>query len=156
MTKPAPAPAATAPSKVVKELTRALADTFALAVKTHGAHWNVRGPGFFRLHAAFEEQYQELYLAADELAERIRALGEDAPASLRQLSELASASDVPRADDNAMVRSLRDDHRRLAQQLRESISDAQEAEDEPTADILIKRAQSHDKTAWMLSATLGE
>lgn len=151
-----PAPAATTPSVVVKDLTRILAETFALAVKTHGAHWNVRGPGFFRLHAAFEAQYQELYLAADELAERIRALGEDAPASLRQLAELSAISETPRADDEALVRALRDDHRRLADRLRAAIVVTQEAGDEATADLLIGRVQSHDKTAWMLSATLGE
>lgn len=153
----APAPAASAPSTVVKDLTRILAETFALAVKTHGAHWNVRGPGFFRLHAAFEEQYQELYLAADELAERIRALGEDAPASLRQLADLGGAGETVRSqDDGALVRSLRDDHRRLAERLRGAITAAQEAGDEATADVLIGREKSHDKTAWMLTATLGE
>jgi starvation-inducible DNA-binding protein len=152
----APAPAASSPSSVVKDLTTVLADTFALAVKTHGAHWNVRGAGFFRLHAAFEEQYQELYQAADELAERIRALGHDAPASLRQIADLSSHTDAPRTDDDALVRSLRDDHRRLADRLRGAIAAAQEGGDEATADVLISRAQSHDKTAWMLTATLGE
>ena len=152
----APATAASAPTAVVKDLTRILAETFALAVKTHGAHWNVRGPGFFRLHAAFEEQYQELYLAADELAERIRALGQDAPSSLRQLADLSAEGDIPRADDQAMVRALRDDHRRLAQRLRDAISGAQDAGDEGTADLMIGREKSHDKTAWMLSATLNE
>lgn len=150
------APAASAPSPVVKDLRRILAETFALAVKTHGAHWNVRGPGFFRLHAAFEAQYQELYLAADDLAERIRALGEEAPSSLRQLTELSNDSEPLRGTDEAMVRTLRDDHRRLAQSLRAAITVTQEAGDEPTADLLIGRARAHDKTAWMLTATLGE
>jgi len=158
MNQPAPAlaPAASAPSAVVKDLTRVLGDTYALAVKSHGAHWNVRGPGFFRLHAAFEEQYKELFLAADEVAERIRALGEDAPASLRQLSELSSISDTTRCDDDALVRALREDHRRVAERCRAALTVAENAGDEGTADILIARIKAHDKTAWMLNATLGE
>jgi starvation-inducible DNA-binding protein len=156
MNKPAPAVAAKAPSAVVQDLTRVLADTYALAVKTHGAHWNVRGHGFFRLHAAFEEQYKDLFLAADELAERVRALGVDAPSSIRQLTDLSTLDDLAKSDDDALVRALRDDHRRIAERAREAIKRAQEAGDEPTADLLIGRAQAHDKTAWMLSATLGE
>lgn len=151
-----PAPAASTPSAVVKDLTGILAATIALAVKTHGAHWNVRGPGFFRLHAAFETQYQELYLAADELAERLRALGEAAPASLGQLTDLSSISETPRSDDDALVRVLRDDHRHLADRLRTAIVVAKAAGDEQTAELLIGRIRSHDKTAWMLTATLGE
>lgn len=156
MNKSAPAVAASAPSIVVKHLTQVLADTYALAVKTHGAHWNVRGHGFFRLHAAFEEQYTELFLAADELAERIRALGVDAPTSIRQLAELSSLADGAKGDDDTLVRGLRDDHRRIAERARGAIAEAQEAGDEATADLLIGRSQAHDKTAWMLSATLGE
>lgn len=152
----ASAPAASAPNSVVKDLTSVLADTYSLAAKTHGAHWNVRGPGFFRLHSAFEEQYQALFLAADDLAERIRALGQDAPASLRQLAELSSVSETSRTDDDALVRALREDHRRLAERCRAAITVAQEFKDESTADLLIGRAQAHDKTAWMLSATLSE
>lgn len=156
MSKPSPAPAATAPSAVVKVLTQVLADTYALAVKSHGAHWNVRGPGFFRLHAAFEEHYQELLLAADDLAERIRALGEDAPTSLQQLSKLTSIGETARCDDDSLVRALREDHRRIAERCRAAITVAQDAGDEATTDMLITREKSHDKTAWMLSATLGE
>jgi starvation-inducible DNA-binding protein len=141
---------------VVDSLTRVLADTYTLGVKTHGAHWNVRGPGFFRLHEAFEQQYKELLLAADDLAERIRALGRDAPASMRQLCDLSSITDTTATDDDGLVRALRDDHRRISKRCHDAIGDAQEAEDEATADLLIKRAQEHDKTAWMLSATLAE
>ncbi len=153
---PASATAATAPSAVIKDLTQILADTYALAVKTHGAHWNVRGAGFFRLHAAFEDQYTELFLAADDIAERVRALGEDAPSSLRQLNELSSLGEVPKGDDDALVRALRDDHRRLSERARKAVPGAQEGKDEASADLLIGRARAHDKTAWMLSATLGE
>lgn len=156
MSKAAPASAVTASSAVVKILTEVLADTYALAVKSHRAHWNVRGPGFFRLHVALEEPYQELLLAADDLAERIRALGEDAPTSLQQLSKLTSISETARCDDDSLVRTLREDNRRIAERCRAAITVAQEAGDEVTTDMLITRAKSHDKTAWMLSATLGE
>ena len=156
MNKPAAATAATAPSAVVKDLTQILADTYALAVKTHGAHWNVRGAGFFRLHLAFEEQYTELFLAADELAERVRALGVDAPSSIRQLSEISSIGETPKGDDDTLVRALRDDHRRTSERARKAIPVAQEGGDEATADLLIGRSRAHDKTAWMLSSTLGE
>lgn len=150
------APAASAPTPVVKHLTKILADTYVLGVKTHGAHWNVRGPGFFRLHAAFEEQYLALLLAADELAERVRALGEDAPGSMAQLCALSSIGETVKVDDDALVRALREDHRVVSKCCRDATKIAQLAGDEPTADLLIKRAQVHDKTAWMLSATLGE
>jgi len=153
---PASATAVGSPSAVVKELTQVLADTYALAVKTHGAHWNVRGAGFFRLHSAFEEQYTELFLAADEVAERIRALGVDAPSSIRQLTELSSIPDTTKGDDDDLVRALRDDHRRISERARKAVAAAQEGHDEGTADLLIGRAKAHDKTAWMLSATLGE
>ena len=156
MNKPAGAIAAFAPTTVVKDLIQVLADTYALAVKTHGAHWNVRGAGFFRLHAAFEEQYTQLFLAADELAERVRALGLDAPSSILQLTELSSIGESTTRDDDTLVRALRDDHRRVAERCRVAVAVAQEAKDEGTADLLIGRARAHDKTAWMLSATISE
>jgi starvation-inducible DNA-binding protein len=154
MTKPSPA--VTSSSTVVKQLTKLLGDTYALAVKSHGAHWNVRGPGFFRLHAAFEQQYRDLLEAADVLAERIRALGENAPTSMPQLSSLSNLSDSTTVEGDGLVRTLREDHRTLSGRCREAISVAQNAKDDATLDLLIKRAQEHDKTAWMLSATLGE
>ncbi len=156
MNKTAGATAASAPTTVVKDLIQVLADTYALAVKTHGAHWNVRGAGFFRLHAAFEEQYTQLFLAADDLAERVRALGSDAPSSMLQLTELSSIGESATRDDDTLVRALRDDHRRVAERCRNTARMAQEGKDEGSADLLIGRARAHDKTAWMLSATLGE
>jgi starvation-inducible DNA-binding protein len=132
-----------------------MADTYVLVVKTHGAHWNVRGSGFFELHAAFEAQYQALLVAADDLAERVRALGQDVPATMSQLAALSNIGETSQTDGTSLVRALRDDHRAIAKRCRDAIAPAQEAKDEPTADLLIKRAQQHDKTAWMLSATLG-
>ncbi len=155
----APAPLAAkdalAPVKpIVGHLTAVLADTYALGVKTHGAHWNVRGAGFFRLHTAFEQQYQALFLAADEVAERIRALGSDAPGSMRQLLELSSVGEPPSSSSRELVTALRDDHRALSEACRQALAEAQEDGDEATADLLIKRTSDHDKVAWMLEATL--
>lgn len=141
---------------VIQDLTKVLANTYVLGVKTHGAHWNVKGPGFFRLHAAFDEQYHELLLAADDIAERIRALGSAAPASMRQLLEQSSISEPPAADDVQLVRALRDDHRQLAKECRDATTEAEDADDKATADMLTGRSTAHDKTAWMLTATLGE
>src|SRR5260221_81439 len=95
--------------KIVKHLTKVLADTYVLGVKTHGAHWNVKGSGFFRLHTAFEEQYQGLFSAADVLAERIRALSSDAPGSMKQMLAISTVGEPPETQDESLVRALRDD-----------------------------------------------
>ena len=157
MTKPAPASHSTHsdPSTVVAQLSVILGNTYVLAVKTHGAHWNVKGPGFFRLHAAFDEQYHELLVAADELAERIRALDAPAPASMRQLLEHSSLNEPVVGDDMVMVRALRDDHRSVSTLIHAAIAIAHAAKDEGTVDLLVGRSKAHEKTAWMLTATLG-
>ena len=173
MNKPKPTPAAASASAttdtqaninaeahtanpVVQHLIKVVADTYVLGVKTHGAHWNVKGHGFFRLHAAFDAQYHELLLAADDIAERIRALDAAAPASMRQLLEHSDIGEPPLGDDQHLVRALRDDHRAIAKTCREAIVIAEEAKDAATADILIGRSRAHDKSAWMLTASLGE
>lgn len=140
-------------STVVKALSGVLADTYALAVKTHGAHWNVTGTGFFQLHAAFSEQYEALFEAADELAERIRALDEVAPAGIRALGKLATISDD--ADDHegrTLAKALRDDHRALSKACAKALAIAEKEGDEATVDLLVGRTEAHDKTAWMLGA----
>jgi len=142
--------------KVVKHLTKVVADTYVLGVKTHGAHWNVKGSGFFRLHTAFEQQYQGLLAAADVIAERIRALGSDAPGSMKQLLALSTVGEPSATADDGLVRGLRDDHRSLTATCRQALAKAQDAKDDATADLLISRIEDHDKTAWMLSATLGD
>lgn len=151
-----PPAAATAIPTVAQHLTRILADTYSLGVKTHGAHWNVRGASFFGLHAAFEEQYREMIAAADVIAERIRALGQPAPGSLRRLLELSSINEPPSGDGLDLVASLRDDHRQLSEEAEKAWVAAQEAGDEVTADLLIARISQHDKVAWMLSSFFGE
>lgn len=140
----------------VKQLTTVLADTYNLAVKTHGAHWNVRGSGFFRLHQAFDEQYHDLLEAADVLAERIRALAYNAPGSMRQLLALSSIGEPPSSDDHLLVEALRNDHCKLSESCSMALEEAKLANDDVTADMLIARIEAHDKTAWMLTATLGQ
>lgn len=147
---------ATTVTPVVQHLTKVLANTYVLGVTTHGAHWNVTGAGFFRLHAAFDAQYHELLEAADEIAERIRALGATAPVSMRQLLENSTLGDPPAGGDTELVRALRDDHRLVGKLCHEALAVANEAKDEVSVDLLIGRAKAHDKTAWMLTASLGE
>jgi starvation-inducible DNA-binding protein len=137
-------------------LSRLLADTYTLYLKTHNFHWNVTGPQFSALHTMFETQYTELALAVDLIAERIRALGEPAPGSysaFAKLSTIKEATDVPAATD--MVRILAEDQLAVVRTARSVFPLADAAHDEPTADLLTQRMQIHEKTAWMLRATLG-
>lgn len=137
-------------------LARLLADTYTLYLKTHNFHWNVTGPQFNSLHLMFEGQYTELALAVDLIAERIRALGEPAPGSYSAYAKLATikeADGVPAADE--MVRILAADQLAVVRTARSVFPLADAAHDEPTADLLTQRMQLHEKTAWMLRATLG-
>jgi len=137
-------------------LSRLLADTYTLYLKTHNFHWNVTGPMFNSLHLMFEQQYTELALAVDLIAERIRALGEPAPGSYRayaKLSKVEEAADGVDADE--MVRQLVVGAETVVRTAREVFPTAEKAGDEPTCDLLTQRMQLHEKTAWMLRATLG-
>ncbi len=137
-------------------LSRLLADTYTLYLKTHNFHWNVTGPQFNSLHLMFEGQYTELALAVDLIAERIRALGEPAPGSYSayaRLSSIAEADGVPEATE--MVRILAADQLAVVRTARSVFPLADAAHDEPTADLLTQRMQVHEKTGWMLRATLG-
>lgn len=132
-------------------LSRLLADTYTLYLKTHNFHWNVTGPMFNTLHLMFEQQYTELATAVDEIAERIRALGEPAPGSYSQYAELSSIREetgVPPAED--MIRQLVADQEAVVRTARSVFPAAEAASDEPTADLLTQRMQVHEKTAWML------
>lgn len=140
---------------IAEGLSRVLADTFALYLKTHSFHWNVTGPMFNTLHVMFMEQYTELWTALDELAERIRALGYPAPGSFTQFTKLASIAEettVPRATD--MIRQLVEGHEAVARTARAAFPIAEQANDQPTADLLTQRLQIHEKTAWMLRSLL--
>ena len=132
-------------------LSRLLADTYTLYLKTHNFHWNVTGPMFNTLHLMFETQYTELALAVDEIAERIRALGFPAPGTYKQFASLTSIEEpacVPNADE--MVRQLARYQERVAKTAREIFTLCEAASDEPSADLLTQRMQLHEKTAWML------
>jgi starvation-inducible DNA-binding protein len=141
--------------KIADGLSRLLADTFGLYLKTHNFHWNVEGPMFNTLHQMFMEQYTELWNALDEIAERIRALGFPAPggyADFERLSTIEDTRGVPEAMD--MVRLLVRGHETVARTAREVFDAAENGGDESTADLLTQRLQVHEKTAWMLRSLL--
>lgn len=139
--------------KVVSEgLSRVLADTYTLYLKTQNFHWNVTGPHFGPLHTLFEEQYNELRLAADEIAERIRALGHFAPGSYAQFTELKSIAEAPTSPPNAeeMVKQLTGDNETLSRVARSVQTTAENAGDEVTIGMMVDRMAVHEKAAWML------
>lgn len=141
--------------KTADGLSRLLADSYTLYLKTHNFHWNVTGPTFSALHLLFEEEYTELANAVDEIAERIRALGFPAPGSYEQfleLSKIVEETGTPPAD--AMIRQLIDGQETVVQTAREVLPIAEEADDQPTLDILTRRMEAHEKNAWMLRSLL--
>jgi starvation-inducible DNA-binding protein len=141
---------------IAEGLSRVLADTYTLYLTTHNFHWNVTGPHFNSLHAMFMEQYTELWGSTDVIAERIRALGHYAPGSYAEFSKIATVPDVPRDPPKAMemVRILVKGHETVSRIAREFIPVAEEAGDDPTADMLTARCTVHDQTAWMLRSLL--
>ncbi|MBI4372279.1 MAG: DNA starvation/stationary phase protection protein [Candidatus Omnitrophica bacterium] len=142
---------------VVEGLSKFLADTYALYVKTQNFHWNVTGPLFPALHKFFEEQYQELALAVDVLAERIRALGYIAPGTFRDFIRLTSIEEEPDLPDaGGMTRSLMEGHELLSKKARILLTKADDEEDQATVDLLADRIRAHDKAAWMLRSSLAE
>ena len=141
--------------EIADGLSRLLADSYTLYLKTHNFHWNVTGPMFNTLHTMFEGQYTELATAVDEIAERIRALGEPAPGSYAQFAELTVISEetgTPSAED--MIRQLVEGQEAIARTARSVFPAAEKAGDEPTADLLTQRIQLHEKNAWMLRSML--
>lgn len=141
--------------KIAEGLSRLLADTFTLYLKTHNFHWNVTGPMFQTLHIMFMEQYNELWLATDPIAERIRALGFAAPGNYTEFAKLTAIKEtdgVPKAQD--MIRLLVEGNETVARTARGLFPIVEKASDEPTADLLTQRLQVHEKTAWMLRSLL--
>ena len=142
-------------STVVAALRQVVANSYALLGQTHLCHWNVRGPGFFALHTAFEEQYTELFTAVDEIAERIRSLGALAPGGLAQLAHMA---DIEELDEDAaattMVRHLAECHLRVVKSAAAAREEAAGAGDKESEDMMIARIQVHEKTIWMLDSFL--
>jgi len=142
---------------VARELSKALADSYALYLKTHGYHWNVRGPEFFSLHNLLEEQYREIWAALDEIAERIRALGELAPQSASAFANLTSIKDGdPEKDSSEMLKELIKDHGVVIATARAALDAADEVGDEASVDLMTVRLAAHEKAAWMLRSSLGE
>ena len=143
--------------QIADGLSRLLADTYTLYLKTHNFHWNVTGPMFTTLHTLFEQQYTELSLAVDVIAERIRALGAFAPGSYKQFGELSSIGEetgTPSA--NQMIKQLVKGQEAVTKTARSLFPLVDKANDEPSADLLTQRMQVHEKNAWMLRSLLEE
>jgi starvation-inducible DNA-binding protein len=140
---------------VAKHLSKLLADTYSLYLKTHSFHWNVTGPQFNSLHLMFETQYNELWLAADEVAERIRTLDVFAPGSYSQFAKLSSIKEESGVPEwKAMVNQLVEGHEIAAATARDTLKAANAAGDDGTADMVTGRLKAHEKTAWMLRSLL--
>ncbi|MEZ0233171.1 MAG: Dps family protein [Methylophilaceae bacterium] len=141
--------------KIAEGLSRFLADTYTLYLKTHYFHWNVTGPQFRTLHLMFEEQYNELWLAVDQIAERIRSLDFHAPGTYKEfikLTSIAETESVPNAQQ--MIRDLVTGHEAVVRTARSIFPVVDKASDEVSADLLTQRMQVHEKTAWMLRSLL--
>jgi starvation-inducible DNA-binding protein len=167
--KPQPGPVGNAPAidigiaaadrkRVADGLSHFLADSYTLYLKTHNFHWNVTGPMFNALHVMFETQYTEQWTALDEIAERIRALGFNAPGSYAEFSRLSSIPEEPGLGDGVdwreMVRQLTVGNEAVCRTARKVLQGADKAGDDPTVDLLTQRLQTHEKYAWMLRSLL--
>ncbi len=144
--------------KIADGLSHFLADSYTLYLKTHNFHWNVTGPMFNSLHVMFEGQYTEQWTALDEIAERIRALGFNAPGSYAEFTKLSSIKEEPGRTDGAdwreMVRQLTVGNEAVCRTARKGLQVADKAGDDPTVDLLTQRLQVHEKNAWMLRSLL--
>jgi starvation-inducible DNA-binding protein len=144
--------------KIAEGLARFLSDSFTLYLKTHNFHWNVTGSMFNALHTMFETQYNEQWIALDETAERIRALGFNAPGSYAEFIRLTSIPEEPGLSDTAdwreMVRQLVVGNEAVARTARKVLKTADDAGDDPTVDLMTQRLQVHEKNAWMLRSLL--
>jgi starvation-inducible DNA-binding protein len=142
--------------RIAEGLSRVLADSYMLYLKTHNFHWNVTGPNFHSLHEMFEEQYTDLAAAVDDIAERIRALGYYAPGSFEEYRELTSIDEATGVRDaNAMVEQLLKGNEQVIQTARKLFPVLNDASDEATLDLMTQRLHHHSKAAWMLRSTLG-
>ena len=141
--------------ELAKSLGRALAETYILYLKTQGFHWNVVGPMFYGLHKLTETQYEDLAVAVDDLAERIRALGHPAPATFAKFLEIGKIKEMsgtPSTEEG--IRALVADHEMISRTFREAVQVADDDDDIVTADMLTDRIKFHEKAAWMLRSTL--
>ena len=141
--------------KIAAGLSRLLADTYTVYLKTHNFHWNVTGPMFNTLHLMFETQYNELWTATDAIAERIRSLGHPAPGTYAEFGKLTSIKETPgQPKAEEMVRLLVEGNEAVVRTARSIFPSVEKANDEPTADLLTQRMQVHEKNAWMLRSLL--
>lgn len=141
--------------KIAEGLSRLLADSYTLYLKTHNFHWNVTGPMFQTLHLMFEAQYTELALAVDLIAERIRSLGVPAPGTYKEFAKLTSIAEpegVPSATE--MIKQLVEGQEAVVKTARSIFPRVEKAGDEVSADLLTQRMQLHEKNAWMLRSLL--
>lgn len=140
---------------LVNDLKQVLADSYCLYIKTQNFHWNVTGANFQSLHALFEEQYNDLFNANDEIAERIRVLGEKAPGSFRAYAEITIIED---GDENSsaedMVKTLAADQLKIVKSLNAALKSAQAQDDEATIGLLVDRITVHEKNGWMLRSSI--
>ena len=144
-------------ARIAEGLSQLLADTFTLYLKTHNFHWNVTGPMFNTLHVMFMEQYNELWLSIDEIAERIRSLGFPAPGTHAEFSRQASIEETPGVPKAiAMIRLLVEGNEAVVRTARKVFPLVDKVNDEPSADLLTQRMQVHEKNAWMLRTLLEE
>lgn len=142
-------------ANVAQELSKVLADSYAVYLKTHGYHWNVRGPEFFSLHGLLQQQYTEQWAALDDIAERIRALGELAPQSASAFGNLTSIGDGnPDQTAHEMLAELIRDNGTLIKTARKALDAAADAGDEASVDLMTQRLAAHEKAAWMLRSSL--
>ncbi len=143
--------------EVAQLLSKLLAETYTLYLKTHKYHWNVTGPMFQTLHLMFEQHYNDLALAVDLIAERIRVLGEKAPGSYSEFAELSAVKDDASKEVAAtnMLQNLLKDHEQVARRAKEILPLLDGANDEGTNSLLGARIEYHEKTAWMLKSMLG-
>lgn len=140
---------------IAGQLSVLLADSYTLYLKTHNFHWNVTGPQFNTLHTMFEQQYTELAIAVDDIAERIRALGVRAPGSYSEFAKLTTIGEaIGKESADEMIRALVEGQEAVVRTARAAFPVADAANDEPTADLLTQRMQIHEKTAWMLRSML--
>jgi len=143
-------------ARIAEALSRVLADSYMLYLKTHNFHWNVTGPMFQPLHSIFQEQYTELWNALDDIAERIRALGHFAPGTYARYAELSSIKEEAGVPDwKEMLRQLVDGQEAVIRTVRDAFGTAEGANDQPSAGMLTDRMEIHEKNAWMLRSFLG-
>lgn len=144
-------------ARLANGLSGVLSDTYTLMIKTHGYHWNVVGPMFRTVHLLTQDHYEDLFAAADELAERIRSLGHPAPSSFSDMTALTiidEESGAPNAQQ--IIETLVDDHEKIARRLRDVAEIADELRDKVTADMLTARMHFHEKAIWMLRSTIAQ